>query len=142
MVKRVVASGYFCPLHTGHLRYLENAARLGERLIVIVNNDEQLMQKRGCKPFQSEQERLTIVQALRCVDMAVLAMDLDRSVCETLRHLHVALGGIAVFANGGDVDEAGCRELEICRQLGIACEFGVGGPKTQSSSSLLAALRV
>lgn len=141
MGKLVVASGHFCPLHTGHLHYLEAAAQLGP-LLVIVNNDQQLRLKRGCEPFQNEQERLSIVRALRCVNTALLAIDTDRSVNETLRLLHALLGGIAVFANGGDVDEISCREWGTCDSLGIQMVFGVGGPKTQSSSSLLAALRV
>jgi cytidyltransferase-like protein len=131
--KLVVASGFFNPVHVGHVRYLEYARLLGDRLIVIVNTDYQVRLK-GSVPFMPEQERLDVVFALKPVDFAVLAIDKDRSVSKTLEVLRPD-----IFANGGDVTASNVRESEVCQRLGIKMVFGVGGTaKIQSSSSLIA----
>ena len=76
---RIVAcSGYFNPLHRGHVEYLERSRDLGDKLIVIVNNDFQVTLK-GSKQFMDEQERLQIVRSLRCVDMAIQRS--ERTIC-------------------------------------------------------------
>lgn len=131
--KFVVASGYFNPLHAGHVRYLRAAKELGKYLCVVVNTDRQVALK-GAVPFMPEGERLEIIESLRFVDYALLALDADRSVCLTLESLRPH-----VFANGGDVgSEADCREAEVCRRLGIEMVFGVGGyDKFRSSSELI-----
>lgn len=134
----VVASGHFDPLHAGHVAYLSAARKLGDALVVIVNNDAQCVLKKG-RPFMPQWSRLAVVQALRCVSLALLSRDADRSVCETLRAVAgsaAGLGASVVFANGGDVGE--CREESVCRELGVRMEFGVGGSdKLQSSSALV-----
>ena len=79
----IVVSGYFNPIHSGHLDYLEEARKRGDYLIVIVNNDEQVKMK-GSDPFMDELERLRIVRALRCVDKAVVAIDEDGTVCQSI----------------------------------------------------------
>ncbi len=135
----VVASGYWDPIHSGHVRYLQAARKLGTMLWVVVNNDEQAALKKG-RAFMKESERLEVVRALACVDHATLSVDDDRSVCRTLRLLHETAGGWGnvVFANGGDVSsEADCRESAMCRELGIEMVFGVGGQEKVSSSSEL-----
>src|SRR5262245_14600904 len=106
----VVASGYLNPLHVGHIRYFRACVELGTILIVVVNNDRQVALKGSCQ-FMSEMERLEIVNALDMVDLAVLAIDDDRSVCKTLELLQPD-----IFANGGDVRSSkDCREAEVCR---------------------------
>lgn len=136
-----VASLYADPLHVGHVRYLEAARALGDRLMAVVNTDAQAVLKKG-RPFMPELERLAVVRALRCVDYALLAVDTDRTVRETLALVCLQMGrGVdIVFANGGDVrSDLDCREAETCRRLGIRMEFGVGGfDKVQSSSALVA----
>lgn len=128
----VAVSGYFNPLHVGHLRFIHAASQLGDRLVVIVNNDRQVALKGSC-PFMPEEDRLAIVAALRDVDRAVLSIDADRSVRATLEALRPD-----VFANGGDADEASCLEQEVCDRLGIRTVFGVGGrEKVESSSRLI-----
>ena len=82
--KVVVVSGYFNPIHSGHLDYLEQAKKLGDYLVVIVNSDKQVEMK-GSDPFMNELERLRIVRALRCVDKAVVAIDEDGTVCQSIR---------------------------------------------------------
>jgi cytidyltransferase-like protein len=128
----ILASGYFDPIHVGHVRYLQACQERGF-LVVVVNNDRQAALKKG-KAFMSAQERLEIVRALRCVSYAVLAVDDDRSVSKTLELIRPD-----IFANGGDVtSEEECREAATCRKLGIRMAFGVGGfDKVQSSSRLV-----
>jgi cytidyltransferase-like protein len=133
----VVASGHFAPLHKGHLLYLEAARKLGDKLVVIVNTDKQI-RLRGSKSFMGECERLSIVQSLRYVDLAVLSMDEDLSVNETLCLLYDMLGGVDLFVNGGDVQsENDCRESFLCKELGIDLMFGVGGSQKVQSSRIL-----
>ncbi len=126
----VAASGYFNPLHKGHVEYLERAKTLGDTLIVIVNSDLQVSLK-GSKEFMEEQERLMIVRSLRCVDMAILAVDKDPTVCESLKIIRPH-----IFAKGGDRYTYEIPESKICRELGIAIVDGLGD-KVQSSSWLL-----
>ena len=135
--KLVIVSGYFNPLHKGHLEYFIQAKSLGDQLFVIVNSDEQRRLK-GSKAFQDEQERLFIVSQLKMVDKVILALDKDRSVCLTLRSIaaEYGQGNLLVFANGGDQFNQSIPESEICRQLNIQLVDGLGS-KIQSSSWLL-----
>lgn len=126
----VAASGYMNPCHKGHIEYLERAKQLGDKLIVIVNNDFQVKLK-GSKEFMDEEERLLIIRSLRCVDMAILAVDRDPTVCETLKIVRPH-----IFAKGGDRYTYEIPESKICRELGISIVDGLG-EKIQSSSWLL-----
>lgn len=126
----VAASGYFNPLHKGHVEYLERAKSLGDYLIVIVNNDKQ-RELKGSKKFMEEDERMAIVSALRCVDEVRLCMDLDGSVCQTLEHIKPN-----IFAKGGDRFSDEIPEAKVCQKLGIKLVDGLG-EKIQSSSWLL-----
>ena len=121
----VATSGYFNPLHKGHVRLLEEAKSLGDKLIVRVNNDKQVLLK-GSKVFMDEQERCAIVKALRCVDEVILSIDTDRTVCKTLEMIKPN-----IFAKGGDSIPANVPESKICKVV-----YCVGGDKIQSSSWL------
>ncbi len=136
----VLASGYFDPIHTGHLEYLELASECAKKnnaqLYVIVNTDAQAVLKKG-KPFMCQEERLQIVKALRCVDMAELAKDTDGSVCKSIRHC-IQNYEVIAFAKGGDRFSHEIPEAIICREAGVAIWDGLG-MKIQSSSSLIAA---
>ena len=137
----VVVSGYFNPIHGGHLDYLEGAKKLGDYLIVIVNNDNQVKIK-GSKAFMDCQERMRIVQALQCVDKAVESVDEDGSVVTTLNILHTKYSlewdfDEMIFANGGDRKSDNIPEYDLCEKRGIKMAFNVGGGKTQSSSELI-----
>lgn len=135
--KLVVASGHFSPLHAGHILYLEEAKKLGDHLVVIVNNDAQVSLK-GSVPFMSGRERCAIIGALRCVDSVLLSWDKDRTVNRTLAFVHNSCCRVSIFANGGDVNESDVRERETCERLGIQIVCGVGGrEKIQSSSQLI-----
>lgn len=129
-IKKVACSGYFNPLHKGHVEYLEKAKELGDYLIVIVNSDKQRALK-GSKEFMNEDERMTIVAALRCVDEVILSIDEDTTVCNTLRLIKPD-----IFAKGGDrtIDEI--PENKVCREIGAQMVDGLG-EKVQSSSWLL-----
>lgn len=126
----VCTSGYFDPLHVGHLEYLNKSKALGNKLIVIVNNDHQAKLKKG-KSFMNEKERLEIIRNLRCVDFAVLSIDKDRGMCKTLESIRPD-----VFTNGGDITNKICREKDACKKLGILMVDKLG-EKIQSSSNLI-----
>jgi cytidyltransferase-like protein len=131
MDKIVCVSGYFNPLHAGHIEYFEKSKELGNKLVVIVNNDKQSILKKGSS-FMPEDERLKIIRSLRIVDMAVLSIDDDRTVCKTLRSVRPH-----IFANGGDQFNDIIPEKVVCEELNIQLSDGLGD-KIQSSSWLLA----
>lgn len=135
--KAVIVSGYFNPLHKGHLEYFNNAKALSDELFVIVNNDYQ-RELKGSKPFQDEEERLLIVSNIKAVDKAILSIDQDRTVCETIRLLANEYGADydLAFANGGDQNNDTIPETPVCKELGVALIEGLGD-KIQSSSWLL-----
>lgn len=132
-MKRVCISGYFDPIHVGHLEYIKQAKQLGDHLIVIVNNDHQATLKKG-RSFMPEEERVELLKAIRWVDEVVLAIDHDRTVCETLKSISPPPN---YFCNGGDQNNNSIPEAQICEELGIDLVDGLGN-KIQSSSWLLA----
>lgn len=131
-----VVSGYFNPVHVGHVRLVEAARRLADQLIVIVNSDAQQLQKKG-KIIMTEGERLEVVRALRAVDEAIVAVDEDRTVCKTLEQVALAHPGCKlVFANGGDRGSAiVVPETVVCEKYSIEMRFDVGGTDKANSSS-------
>ena len=135
--KIIIVSGYFNPIHKGHLEYFINAKAKGDLLFVIVNSDHQRALK-GSKEFQKEDERLFIVQHLKEVDRAFLSIDEDRTVCKTLEMLHSQFGASyqLAFANGGDQNNNSIPEVPVCQIMGIELIDGLGD-KIQSSSWLL-----
>ena len=137
MSKVIIVSGYFNPIHKGHLEYFEKAKEQGDQLWVIVNNDYQRVLK-GSKEFQNEDERLAIVQAIRTVDLALLSIDQDRTVIESIKHIYSVFGlqHELYFANGGDQTNNSIPEARICEELGVHLLDGLGD-KIQSSSWLL-----
>jgi D-beta-D-heptose 7-phosphate kinase/D-beta-D-heptose 1-phosphate adenosyltransferase len=135
--KAIIVSGYFNPLHKGHLEYFNNAKALCDELFVIVNNDHQ-RELKGSKPFQNEQERLFIVSNIKAVNKAILSTDKDRTVCGSIRLLANEYGADydLAFANGGDQNNDTIPEIPVCKELGVALIDGLG-QKIQSSSWLL-----
>ena len=128
-MKVVATSGYFDPLHVGHLECLEMAAELGDKLIVIVNSDLQARLKKG-ESFMKEEDRMKIISSLKCVDEVFLSIDKDKSQCESLRHINPD-----IFAKGGDRTSGEIPESKVCRELGIEIIDGLG-EKIRSSSDL------
>ena len=137
MQKIIVVSGYFNPIHKGHLEYFIKAKSKGDLLFVIINSDHQRALK-GSKEFQKEDERLFILQHIKEVDRAFLSIDQDRTVCKTLEMLFFQFGETyqLAFANGGDQNNNSIPEVPICQALGIELIDGLG-EKIQSSSWLL-----
>ena len=135
--KAVIVSGYFNPIHKGHLEYFNNAKGMGDELFVIVNSDFQRNQK-GSREFQNEEERLIIVSNIKAVDKAILSIDKDCTVCATLEKIvnDYSKDYDLAFANGGDQNNDTIPEKSICEKVGINLIDGLGN-KIQSSSWLL-----
>jgi len=135
--KAIIVSGYFNPIHKGHIEYFNNAKANGDYLVVIVNSDFQRGLK-GSKEFQDENERVFIVSNIKSVDKVFLSVDQDRTVCETIRLIYQQLfkDFELAFANGGDQNNNSIPEVPVCKELGIDLIDGLGD-KIQSSSWLL-----
>lgn len=132
----VIVSGYFSPLHVGHLDMIEAGARIGQKLIVIVNNNDQQQAKKG-KVIIDEQDRLRLVSALRDVDDALISIDTDRTVCESIRQVaQKYTDHDLIFANGGDRESgAVVPEAATCEEFGIEMIFDMGGNTKADSST-------
>ena len=135
--KAIIVSGYFNPLHKGHIEYFHNAKNKGDKLFVIVNNDKQRKLK-GSKEFMSETERILIIKELKIVDKAYLSVDIGPSVSKTIEKIYKKNFKIfnIFFANGGDQNNINIPESAICNKLGIKLIDGLGD-KIQSSSWLI-----
>jgi len=128
--KKIVAvSGYFDPIHIGHLEYFKFAKELGDYLYVIVNNDNQAKLKKGSF-FMTESDRFKIVESMDIVDKAILSIDQDKSVSKTLLKIKPD-----IFANGGDKFEGSILEEKVCTKHGIKIVDSLG-KKIRSSSEL------
>ena len=137
----IVLSGYFNPIHSGHIDYIKSAKQRGDVLVVIVNNDNQVELK-GSVPFQNENERFKIVNNIKGVDRTVLSIDEDSTVCESLRMVYKTYEDDPFFhqmffCNGGDRKEGGVPEDILTEELGINMLYNIGGEKVQSSSELI-----
>ena len=128
-MKIVAVSGYFDPIHVGHLEYLRLSKKLGDKLVVIVNNNHQCVLKKG-KPFMDEKDRVEIVRSLEMVDEVFLSIDDDKSVCKSLEKIKPH-----IFANGGDRSTGEVPESTVCKKYNIQMTDGLGD-KIRSSSDL------
>ena len=126
----VACSGYFDPIHVGHIECLELAKKLGDKLVVIVNNDKQAILKKGFE-FMPLDERVKIVKSLRVVDDVFVSIDKDASVCKSLEAVNPD-----IFAKGGDRNVGNIPENEICARCDIKIVDGLGA-KIQASSDLI-----
>ena len=135
--KAIIVSGYFNPIHKGHLEYFNNAKAMADQLFVIVNNDYQ-RELKGSREFQDEKERMIIVSNIKAVDKAILSIDNDRTVRETIKMIAEQFGEEFElgFANGGDQNNDTIPEKPVCEQMNVALIDGLGD-KIQSSSWLL-----
>lgn len=135
-MKIAIISGYFNPLHGGHLDYIEGAAALADRLIVIVNNDKQQLLKKG-KIILDENNRVRLMKSLRLVDEVVLSIDEEPPVVNTVEKIAKAHpNDELMFGQGGDRDSDKVNpETEVCRKYGIAIVYGIG-KKVDSSTRI------
>ena len=136
-LKGIIVSGYFNPLHKGHIEYFHLAKSQGDKLFVIVNSDHQRKLKES-KEFMLEDERILIINELGIVDKVILSIDKDRSVCATLEKIFKEYSDKydLFFANGGDQNTSSSPETPLCQKIGIGIIDGLGD-KVQSSSWLL-----
>jgi cytidyltransferase-like protein len=135
--KIIIVSGYFNPLHKGHIEYFHNAKSCGDLLFVIINNDSQRKLK-GSINFMDEDERKIIIKELAIVDKAILSIDTDKTVCKTLIKIseEYSKDFEIFFANGGDQDNSSIPEKNTCIKYKIELIDGLGS-KIQSSSWIL-----
>ena len=135
--KAIIVSGYFNPIHRGHIEYFYAARKHANKLIVIVNNDKQRSLK-GSKEFMKEDERLLIIKELKIVDFVYLSIDDSRDVSLSIKKINEELSHKydLLFGNGGDQNNDTIPEAKICKELNIKLIDGLGD-KIQSSSWLL-----
>ena len=135
--KVIIVSGYFNPLHKGHIELLKKAKEVGDQLWVIVNSDLQ-RELKGSKAFMDQDERLIIISAIGIVDKALISIDKDKTQCVTLCDLADQYSNQyeLYFANGGDQNNDSIAEDSVCKEKGIGLIDGLGD-KIQSSSWLL-----
>jgi len=135
--KAIIVSGYFNPLHKGHLELFQKAKASGDELWIIVNSDLQ-RELKGSKEFMDENERLIIVSAIGIVDKALISIDKDKTQCATLGDLADKNSNQyeLYFGNGGDQNNESIPEVSVCKEKGIGLLEGLGD-KIQSSSWLL-----
>lgn len=134
--KIVAVSGGFDPIHIGHIRYMREAAKLGDKLVVIINNNN-WFEVKGKPVFMKDKDRKEIIEALECVDEVIISSHKkgtkDISVCKELAKIKPH-----IFANGGDRFADNIPEFVLCKKLGIEMVFNVGhGGKVRSSSEML-----
>jgi len=137
-MKTVIISGFFNPLHGGHLDMIEAAAKIGDRLIVIVNNDQQAIIKKG-KIILDQDNRMRLMQAIKHVDEVVLSIDSDPSQSKSLRKIRALYpDDELIFANGGDRDSKQTlpdNESNACDECDIKTVFGVGSHEVEKRDS-------
>lgn len=135
--KAIIVSGYFNPLHLGHIEYFHNAKAHANILIVIVNNDYQRSLK-GSKEFMNEKERVDILKELRVVDEVLLSVDNTKDVSKSIQMVYKKFSNKyeILFGNGGDQNNSSIPEIKICKKLDIKLIDKLGD-KIQSSSWLL-----
>jgi len=132
-MKIIVVSGGFDPLHSGHIAYFKSAKKLGDKLIVALNSDEWLINKKG-KFFMPFFERKTIVENLSCVDLVI---DFEDDELGSATNALIKIKGMhpddeLIFANGGDRNQSNIPEMSLD---GIDFVFSVGGDDKKNSSS-------
>ena len=132
--RRIAVSGGFDPVHVGHVRMIQAAAKLGD-VIVICNSDLWLKRKKGYS-FMPFEARAEILLAFAGVKEVVEAKDADGSVCDSLADILPD-----IFANGGDRFNDNTPEVQTCKKYAIEMLWGIGGGKVQSSSDLVANMK-
>ena len=136
-MKIIITSGFFNPIHSGHISYLREAKKLGDKLFVILKNDSQVKLK-GSKEFLNENERYIIMDNLKDVDRVFLSRSEDKSVCSDLMELRKMFPEDELaYVKGGDQDPKNIYESDTCVDNNIELTLDVGCKKTQSSSKIL-----
>ena len=132
--KIVLVTGGFDPLHSGHIAYFNAARQLGDKLVVGVNSDQWLTRKKG-RPFMPIDERVSVVENLRMVDLCLLYNDDDNSSIEAIKNVRQLYPDAhIIFANGGDRTKENIPEMSY-KDDKLSFVFGVGGFNKANSSS-------
>lgn len=137
----VIISGYFNPLHCGHLDYIEQGKAVGDELIVVVNNDDQQMLKKG-KIINKLEDRMRVVAALKDVDQVVPSIDTSPTIVDTLKKLFAQIrqqhpDARIIFGNGG-ADRSKPEEVpeyDVCQEYSVEMTFDMGGTNKYDSST-------
>lgn len=135
-----VISGYFNPIHAGHIDYINSAKEQCDKLWVIVNNDQQAVNKVG-RSFIPQEDRVKIVNSIKGVDRVFLSFDEDETVCQTLNYvlleviLDGSLYGETAFINSGDRQTGNSKEIEECNKVGVSTVY-IPLPKVDSSTRI------
>lgn len=133
--RTVMVSGGMDPIHYGHVRMIQEAAKYGD-VIVVLNSDKWLFKKKGFV-FMDFDQRAEIALAIKGVTQVVGVDDKDGTVCEAIRRLKPDY-----FANGGDRGKNNTPEVSLCQENGIKLLWGVGGSdKVASSSELVESMK-
>jgi len=135
--KVVAVSGYFDPPTPTHITYFQAARKLGDMLVVILNNDDQILLKRKGTKLEGRiryplMDRALILNELRTVDFVVVSIDTTQGIYETLKMIKPH-----IFAKGGDRNLTNLpkEELEVCKEIGCEIICGVGGGRDEKSHS-------
>jgi D-beta-D-heptose 7-phosphate kinase/D-beta-D-heptose 1-phosphate adenosyltransferase len=134
MMVTVFTSGFFDPIHRGHIALFKEAKKLGDKLIVHTHRDECCVRKKGYV-FMPLDDRLEILRSIKYIDEVIVCKpDCDLTVADALEELKPD-----IFAKGGDrtIENLPESEIEVCERFGIKIVFGVGGGKVQSSSWII-----
>lgn len=137
-----IVSGYFNPLHKGHIEYIKASKLRCEKLVVIINNDKQVLLKNSI-PFMDENHRKYIVENLKDVDEVVISIDAGKDVSHTLEKLAIQYKNHNIsFFNSGDRkhENLDVYETLMCKKYGIK-EVVLDLPKLYSSSTLLESVK-
>jgi cytidyltransferase-like protein len=132
-MKIIIVSGGFDPLHSGHIAYFKSAKELGNKLIVALNSNEWLINKKG-KFFMPFLERKAIVENLSCVDLVIDFEDdeLGSAINALNKIKEMYPDDELIFANGGDRNKKNIPEMSVDN---INFVFSVGGDDKKNSSS-------
>lgn len=134
-MKIVITSGYFDPIHAGHIELFKLAKALGDKLVVILSRDEQCILKKG-KVFMPEEERKLILESIKYIDEVFMSIDKDKTSRESIRAIAKRYkGNEIIYAKGGDRYAYEIPETPVCKELEIKIIDGLGA-KIQSSSNL------
>ncbi len=133
-----IVSGYFNPVHYGHIEYINAAKQNCDKLIAVINSDYQ-RELKGTKEFMDENHRARIIFNLKSVDDVFISVDKDKTQCQTLKYLkNKYKQDHLIFFNSGDRKGSNLvtAESDVCKEIGIE-ELILELPKIYSSSELL-----
>ena len=133
-----LVSGGFDPVHVGHLRMFQDAKNLSNKVILLLNNDEWLIKKKG-KPFMNQNQRKEILEEFKSITEVIIQTSSEKSSSRAIEEFVNNNSNKSIcYCNGGDRSNIkNILESDICQKLGVSLEFGIGGEEKVESSSQL-----